>query len=232
MPAELTYLGHAAVMIRSGPTTLLIDPFLTGNPAAPNTAGLTADDIPATHIAITHGHNDHVGDAVAIAKRTGATIYGAFELCNLLEAHFGLTRLESMNPGGRVETPFGFIALTQAFHSSSYAMDGRDHYTGQPCGVVASVGGSVVYHCGDTALFSDLKLIGQLYKPEVALVPCGDRFTMGPEHASMAAELIAPRHVVPIHYNTWPPIKVDLGSFRPAGVVVHALAPGETLQIH
>lgn len=231
MSATLTYLGHSAVLIRAGEHSLLIDPFLTGNPKAPGTAGLTLDDIPATHIALTHGHNDHVGDAPAIARRTGATIHAAFELCNVLAAAHGLERFEPMNPGGRVSTPFGFIALTQAFHSSSYSFEGREHYTGQPCGVVARIGGVTLYHCGDTALFSDLRLIGELYKPDLALIPCGDRFTMGPEHAARAAELIAPRLAVPIHFNTWPPIEISLERFAPEGVQIRPMKPGETIKL-
>ena len=129
-----------------------------------------------------------------------------------------------MNPGGRVKTDFGSVALTQAVHSSSYA----DRYMGMPCGVILEIGGVTLYHCGDTALFSDMKLLGEIYRPDIAMVPIGDRFTMGPELATRAAELIRPQVVIPVHYDTWPPIEQDPAALQPQGVEVKVMKPGES----
>jgi L-ascorbate metabolism protein UlaG (beta-lactamase superfamily) len=218
MSLNLTFLGHAAFLLESGEHTLAIDPFLTDNPLA------TKDpkDIRATYIALTHGHADHWGDTVAIAKRNNATVIAAFEICNYLAEH-GITATEPGNPGGRIATPFGWVAFTQAFHSSSY--EGR--YMGMSCGLVVSMGGVTVYHCGDTTIFGDMKLIGEIYRPDIACVPIGDRFTMGPDLAARATELIRPKVAIPIHYNTWPPIEQDPSLFKPDGVEVRVMQPGE-----
>lgn len=220
----ITYLGHSAVMIEHAKATLLIDPFITGNPRAVHKAAA----LKPTHIAVTHGHADHVGDTVALATATGATVHAVYELCEYFGSQ-GVKHLEPMNPGGQVRTSFGFLALTKAFHSSSY--EGR--YMGQPTGVIARFEAAAgeraltVYHCGDTDLFGDMALVGEIYRPDVAFIPIGDRFTMGPGLATRAAELIRPRVAVPIHYNTWPPIEVDPAEFRPSGVAVKVLSPGE-----
>jgi L-ascorbate metabolism protein UlaG (beta-lactamase superfamily) len=219
MAIEVMYLGHSGFLISTGKHRLAIDPFLTGNPKAIH----RAEDIEPTHIALTHGHEDHVGDTVAIAKRTGATVYAAWEICNWLGEQ-GVKNLEPGNPGGRIQAPFGSISFTQAFHSSSHG--GR--YMGQPCGVVATIGGTTLYHCGDTALFSDMKLIGELYRPQVAMIPVGDRFTMGPEQGARAAQLIGPKVAIPIHWGTWPLLTDDIKAFAPKGVEVKVMQAGET----
>ncbi len=219
MSIEITYLGHSGFLIAGGGAAVAIDPFLTGNPLAVHKPG----DLRPTHIALTHGHEDHVGDTVEIAKRTGAEVFAAWEICNYLGEQ-GVSKTQPMNPGGRVTTPFGFVALTQAFHSSSY----QGRYMGMPCGVIVNIAGVTVYHCGDTGLFGDMKLIGEIYKPDVAMIPIGDRFTMGPELASRAAELIRPGVAIPVHYNTWPPIEQNPANFRPTGVEVAVMKPGES----
>ncbi len=222
MPLKITFLGHAGFLLDDGESVLAIDPFLTGNPVATMSAG----DIKCTHIALTHGHADHFGDTVAIAKANDATVIGAFEITEYLGEQ-GLSKLEPGNPGGRIDLPFGSVAFTQAFHSSSY--EGR--YMGMPCGLVVSMGGATVYHCGDTALFSDMKLIGELHRPDVACIPIGDRFTMGPQHATKAAELIGAATAIPIHFNTWPPIEQDASAFQPEGVSVRVMQPGDSWSV-
>lgn len=222
MPATLTFLGHAGFLVTDGTHTLAIDPFLTGNPVA----AMPADKVRCSHIALTHGHEDHVGDTLAIARANGATIIAAYEICTYFQEQ-GHDKVEPGNPGGQIRTPFGSVAFTQAFHSSSY----QGRYMGQPCGLIVRIGGKTIYHCGDTALFGDMKLLGELHRPDVALIPAGDRFTMGPEHAARAAELIGAPLAVPIHHGTWPPIQVDLARFAPKGVEARPLKPGETLEL-
>jgi L-ascorbate metabolism protein UlaG (beta-lactamase superfamily) len=218
MPITITYLGHSGVLVEGGGHAVAIDPFLTGNPVAVHAPG----QIRCSAIALTHGHSDHLGDTVAIAKANAATVFATFELCTYCGER-GVERTEPMNVGGKVATDFGFVALTQAFHSSSF--DGT--YLGMPCGVVLRVGGMTVYHCGDTAIFGDMKLLGEIYRPDVAFIPIGDRFTMGPDLASRAAELIGARVAIPVHFNTWPPIAQDPAKFAPKGVHVKVMKPGE-----
>ena len=223
MPLEITFLGHAGFVLRAGGHTVAVDPFLTGNPVAT----MSVDDLECDTVCITHGHADHYGDAVALCKRTGATLIAAVEICT----HAGEqgVKEEQLNPGntgGRIDTPFGDVAFTPAFHSSSF--EGR--YMGQPCGLVIHFNdGGTFYHCGDTALFSDMKLIGELHRPDVAAIPCGDRFTMGPRLAAKAAQLIQPKVAIPIHYATWPQmLATDIGEFQPEGVKVQRMEPGQT----
>lgn len=220
MPVTLTFLGHAGFVLEDGEHSVAIDPFLTGNPVAT----LKPEEIHCQSIVLTHGHADHLGDTVAIAKANGATVYAAFEIAEYLGDQGCNT--EPGNPGGKIKGDFGWVAFTQAFHSSSY--EGR--YMGMPCGVVVRLGGKTVYHCGDTGLFSDMKLIGEIYQPDIALIPIGDRFTMGPELATKAAEWIKPKVAVPIHYKTWPLLVSDASGFTPAGIEVKVMEPGESWQ--
>ena len=215
----ITFLGHSGFLLSDGTWTLAIDPFLTGNPLAVT----RVEDVTCTHIALTHGHADHMGDTVELAKANSAPVIAAFEIANLLSSR-GVASTEAGNPGGRIPLPFGWIAFTQAFHSSSY----EGVYMGMPCGLVISMGGVVFYHAGDTGLFSDMALIGEIYKPRVAALPIGDRFTMGPELATRAAEMIRPEVAIPIHYRTFPPLVQSAEQFRPAGVAVRELQPGES----
>ena len=221
MTITITYLGHAGFLLDDGSHRVAIDPFLTGNPLAET----KPDDVNCQYIVLTHGHADHFGDTLSIAKRNDAAVVGAFEICTYCEQQ-GIAKTEPMNPGGQISTDFGWVALTQAFHSSSF--DGQ--YMGMPCGAVINIGGVTIYHCGDTGLFSDMKLLGELYKPDIACIPIGDRFTMGPELATKAAEFIGAKIAIPIHYNTWPPIEQDPANFNPADVEVKVMAPGETWQ--
>lgn len=218
MSANITYYGHSAFLYDDGKQSIAVDPFLTGNPVAKTKAA----DVRCDYIGLTHGHADHMGDTVAIAKANDAPVIAVFEIAEYLSSK-GVSRTEPGNPGGKIKTGFGWVAFTQAFHSSSY--DGQ--YMGMPTGLVVHIGGVTIYHCGDTALFSDMKLIGEIYKPQVACIPIGDRFTMGPELASRAAEMIGCRYAIPIHYNTWPPIAQDPAQFKPSGVEVKVMKPGE-----
>jgi len=219
MSIELTFLGHSGILLNGGGHTVVIDPFLTGNPVAKHQHG----DISCNTVVVTHGHTDHVGDTVAIAKANNATVIGAFELCD----YFGEQGCQTNpgNPGGKITTDFGWVALTQAFHSSSY--EGR--YMGMPCGAVVHIAGITIYHLGDTALFGDMQLLGEIYQPDIACIPVGDRFTMGPALGARAAEMIKPKIAVPIHFGTWPLLTDDLSDFKPRGVQVQKMQVGETL---
>ena len=218
MGITLTFFGHAGFLLEDGNHAVAIDPFLTGNPVAT----MVPEDIKCQAIVLTHGHADHFGDTVTIAKANNATVYGAFEICEYLSEQ-GLT-CEPGNPGGKINGPFGWVAFTQAFHSSSY----NGQYMGMPCGAVVHLGGKTVYHLGDTGLFGDMKLIGEIYKPDLALIPVGDRFTMGAELATMAAEMIRPKVAIPMHYATWPLLAPDATGFEPQGIEVKIMTAGES----
>ncbi|MEX0885912.1 MAG: metal-dependent hydrolase [Phycisphaeraceae bacterium] len=219
MPLTITFLGHAGFLLDDGSHRLCIDPYLTGNPLAMHKPG----DVTCGHVALTHGHEDHFGDTLEILRANDAQLIATPELC----AYVGEQGVDNVNPGnigGRIDTDFGWVAFTQAFHSSSYG--GR--YMGMPAGLVVRMGGVTFYHCGDTGLFGDMKLIGEIYDPDVAAIPVGDRFTMGPELASRAAEMIRPRVAIPIHYKTFCLLRQDIEGFEPPGVDVQALEPGQT----
>ena len=222
MAIKLTFHGQSAFTIENETHALLIDPFFTDNPVAK----LAASDVKCTHIAITHGHFDHFADCEGIAKANNATVYAAYEICEYLTEQ-GHEKCEPGNAGGRIETEFGAISFTQAFHSSSF----QNRYMGMPCGLVIEFDSAVFYHAGDTALFSDMELIGEIFKPDIAMLPIGDRFTMGPEMAAAAAELIGAPTAIPMHYNTWPPIEVDVNRFAPEGVEVLVMEPSDAVEL-
>ncbi len=223
MAVDITYLGHSGFLIRDTNQpeyAVAIDPFLTGNDSAKH----TPDDIKCSHIVISHGHADHFGDdTFAIAKKNSAPVFGVFELAEFCTTQ-GVEAVEPMNPGGQVQTPFGFVALTDAVHSSSY----QGQYMGVATGIILNIGGVTIYHAGDTALFRGMKTIRKLYKPNVAMLPIGDRFTMGPDHAARAAEMISPKFVIPMHYNTWPIIEQDPATFHPPAISTQIMAAGDT----
>ncbi|NBC11009.1 MAG: metal-dependent hydrolase, partial [Planctomycetes bacterium] len=183
MPLEITFLGHSGFLFDDGSQQVCVDPFLTGNQLARHTPA----DIRCDYLALTHGHADHMNDdGLAIARNNGATVVSVFEICNYF-AEQGHDRVEPGNPGGRVHTDFGYIAFTPAIHSSSH--EGR--YMGMPAGLILRFESAdvTVYHTGDTALFGDMKLIGQLARPDIMCVCTGDRFTMGTKLATMAVDL-------------------------------------------
>jgi L-ascorbate metabolism protein UlaG (beta-lactamase superfamily) len=223
---KFTFLGHAAGYLETESNKFLFDPFLTDNPKA----AVSADQVEPTYILLTHGHGDHVGDAVAISKRTGAPIITTFELANWLGAQGAETI--AMNHGGWGKFPFGRVRFTVAFHSSSTIEEGgRPLYLGEPAGIILETEGKIIYHAGDTALFSDMRLIGEDAPIDLALLPIGEHFTMGPKDAAKAVGFLAPKRVVPIHYGTFPPLIGDPQHFaslaKGSGAEVCLLAPGE-----
>ena len=203
--ATLTYYGHATWGLESKGTTILIDPFFTGNPQTSVTAG----DVRANFIILTHAHGDHYGDTVEIAKRTNATLISNFEIVSYCQKQ-GVANAHPLHIGGGYAFPFGRVKLTVAHHGSSFP-DGT--YGGNPAGVVIELEGKRIYNAGDTALFSDMSLIGQAGL-DLALLPIGDNFTMGPEDAAVGAKFLRARTVIPQHYNTWPVIVQDPEAFK------------------
>ncbi|RAK21249.1 L-ascorbate metabolism protein UlaG (beta-lactamase superfamily) [Anoxybacillus vitaminiphilus] len=205
---KLTYHGHSVVKIETGGKTIFIDPFITGNGAT----DLKAEDVKVDVILLTHGHNDHVGDTVDLALRNNALVVAPYELATYLS--WQGVHAHPMHIGGAHQFEFGKVKLTQAFHGSSYVDENKQIiYTGMPCGILFSAEGKTIYHAGDTALFSDMKLIGERNQIDVAFLPIGDNFTMGPEDAALAAEWLQAKMVVPIHYNTFPVIEQDPEKF-------------------
>jgi L-ascorbate metabolism protein UlaG (beta-lactamase superfamily) len=221
---KATFMGHACVAVTDGTHNLIIDPFLTGNPQASG----AAEDIEAKWILVSHGHGDHVGDAIAIAKRTGATIIANFELANLCGAE-GVA-VHPMHIGGRFEFEFGAVKLTIAHHGGGYGED-ASRYTGPPVGFLVEIGGKTLYHPGDTGLFYDMKLIGEMNRIDLAFLPIGDNFTMGIDDAVKATEFLQPKKVVPMHYGTFPVIETDPNDFKAkvTGSEVVILKPGESV---
>ncbi|MBS4173812.1 metal-dependent hydrolase [Bacillus sp. FJAT-49736] len=201
---KVSYHGHSVIKVETNGKTILFDPFIKGN----SLTDLKAENESPDVIILTHGHNDHVGDTVEIAKRSNALIIANDEIATYMEWQ-GL-KTHPLHIGGACEFDFGKVKLTQAFHGSSYYTEDKEIiYLGEPAGVLLMVEGKTIYHAGDTGLFSDMKLIGERHPIDVAFLPIGDNFTMGPEDAAYAATLLNAKIVVPIHYNTFPPIKQD-----------------------
>ncbi len=203
--ASILFCGHSAVIIttESG-KRIALDPWLDGNPSCP---AALHDPGKLDFIGLSHGHSDHASSVPSIGKNSQAVLFATFELVTrLVKDGYPGDRIQPMNKGGTIALGGGLsVSLTHAFHSSSYdAADGNTYYTGEACGIVVKLeSGRTVYFAGDTALFSDMALIGKKFKPAVALLPIGDRFTMGPEDAAEAAALIKADAVVPIHHSTF-----------------------------
>jgi L-ascorbate metabolism protein UlaG (beta-lactamase superfamily) len=224
--ATLTWLGHASFRLdTTDGKRIYVDPFLKGNPKCPESE---QDPDRADIIALTHGHGDHVGDTVELAKKTGATVVAPVELAGWLGSQ-GVENTRDPNKGGTEEVDGVTFTLTNAFHSSS---NNDGEYMGEPCGIVVGVDDKRVYFAGDTCVFGDMQLIRRLYAPDVAVLPIGDHYTMGPKEASLAVELLGVKRVVPCHFGTFPaltgtPEQLDVG----ADVTVERIEPGGSITL-
>ncbi|HHY72731.1 MAG TPA: metal-dependent hydrolase [Bacillus bacterium] len=227
---KVSFHGHAVVLIETEGKRIIIDPFITGN----SLCDLKADELEVDVILVTHGHGDHLGDTIELAKRNNAVVVAPNELA----IYLGWQGLHShpMHIGGSYQFDFGKVKFTQAFHGSSIMNEETQEitYTGMPSGILFTNEGKTIYHAGDTALFSDLKLIGELNNIDVAFLPIGDNFTMGPEDALLAAKWVKAKTVVPIHFNTFPVIKQDgvefVSRLAVEGINGKLLKPGEGLE--
>jgi len=221
---DIRFLGHACFELTDGDTRVLMDPFLTGNPSA----AAEASEFEPTHIFLTHGHGDHYGDTVELAKRTGAQVVALTEVANDLAGE-GVENVSDPNLGGTIEFDDVWVRMVPALHTSTTP----NGTASMPADLVVGLGGKVVYHLGDTALFSDLSLVGKRDPVDVALMPIGGHYTMDRHDAVIAAELVGAATVIPCHYDTFPPVETDVQAFKAevesrTSSKVEVLAPGET----
>lgn len=223
---KVTYHGHACFSVEGEGHALIIDPFLTGNPLA----DIGPSDVKVDAVLLSHGHGDHVGDAKQIAEKNNAVIVAPYELA----MYFGGKGLNvhPMHLGGSHQFDFGKVKLTLAFHGSGIEENGQMIYAGNPCGFLITMGDKTFYHAGDTGLFGDMQIIGSRHQIDVAALPIGDNFTMGPEDAVQAAQWIKAKTVIPMHYDTFDLIKQDAKAFanevKQAGMDTAILKPGES----
>ena len=226
---KITWFGHSAFLLEAE-KKVLIDPFISGNPAAP----CSSEELDPDIIAVTHGHSDHLGDTIEIGARTGCRIISIHEVANYIKSKGVFA--ESMNKGGTINVEGITFTMTDAIHSSSIDASGFSFDGGCPAGFVIGIGGHRIYHAGDTGVFGDMQLIRELYEPELALLPIGSRFTMGIKETVKAVELIRPGTVIPMHYNTFDVIKQDPEKFRRAvkakvNTKVVIMKPGESIEL-
>ncbi|WP_080874934.1 metal-dependent hydrolase [Oceanobacillus timonensis] len=225
---KVSFHGHSVVKVDTGNHRIIIDPYINGNEACDLNPSTEKADV----ILLTHAHNDHVGDTEEIAKNNDALVVAPTELANHL-ASKGLNT-HPLHIGGSREFEFGKVQLTQAFHGSAYnEEDGSVVYGGMPAGILLTVNDKTIYHLGDTALFSDLKMYGELNDIDIAFIPIGDNFTMGPTDALLAAEWVNAKKVVPVHYNTFPPIVQDAEAWasKVKAGNAHVMQIGETITL-
>jgi len=220
---KIIFHGQSFIEIRASKHIILIDPFITGNPLC----DIKVDDVKCDYIIVTHGHDDHFGDTIQLAQKNDATVIGMVELTDSI---YDKVKAHGMNLGGGYNFDFGRVKLTLAHHSSSTS---GGKYMGDPAGILLSVDGKCIYHAGDTALFYDMKLIGEMNKIDIAFLPIGDNFTMGVDDAVKAVEFVNPAMTVPMHYNTFDVIKADANDFKrkveSIGKQCKVLAPGESI---
>ena len=227
MTIKITWYSHACFLIETDQSRLLIDPFLSDNPLASG----TADNIQADYILVSHGHGDHLGDTINIAKRTGATVISNYEIQTWLAGQ-GIENTHPQHIGGGFDYPWGRVKLTIAQHGSMLP-DGS--YGGNPCGFLLYIEGKKIYHACDTGLFYDMKLIGE-EGIDLAILPIGDNFTMGPDDALRAVKLIEPQQVIPIHYDTFDVIRQDPDAWaervrKETSARVTVMSPGDTFEL-
>ncbi len=230
---KLTWLGHSTFTLTTpSGKVILIEPWVMNNPVCPAShKKLSRIDV----MLITHGHGDHIGDAVALAREHKPQIVGIYETCLWLESKGFGEQTRPMSKGGTQKVGEIEVTMVHAIHSSGIEDDGKVVYAGEPCGFIIRLpGGLSLYHAGDTAVFGDMKLIGELYAPEVACLPIGDLYTMGPREAALAIRLLGVHHVIPMHYATFPvltgtPEKLREMTRDIAGLEIHTLKPGESL---
>ena len=219
------FLGQSCITIQEGVHKIIIDPFLTGNPLA----GAKQEEIECSHVFLTHGHGDHFGDTLEIAKRNDATVIATYELASFCGSK-GL-KFHPMHIGGAHDFDFGPVKLTIAHHGGG-AGENAEIYTGPPVGFLITMGGKTIYNAGDTGLFYDMKLIGEMNQIDLAFLPIGDNFTMGIDDALKAVDFLKPKKVVPVHYNTFPLIEQDprefAGKVKAAEVVI--MNPGDSIE--
>lgn len=230
----ITFAGHSSVLFESDHLTIAVDPWLEGNPVCPEKLKtLSRLDL----ICLTHGHADHASEAGKLAKKHKASIAAIFELANIMQSVEGVPQEQilSLNKGGSVDFRGVTITLTHALHSSSYDSPGGPLYAGEACGVVLRDGTHSIYHSGDTAVFSDMELIRELYRPDICLLPVGDHYTMDPKQAALAARMCGARIAIPLHYRTFPVLTGTAEQFREAcaryDIMTVALEPGESYKL-
>jgi len=226
---KITYYGHSCVLVEAEGKKIIIDPFLTGNPAAT----VSPRDIRVDAVLLTHGHGDHFGDCIDIAKANACPIVAVYELAEYCKSQG--VEAYGMNIGGS-QTFDGFkVKYTLAFHSSSLTVGDTVIYAGEPGGILLTIGDKTFFHAGDTGLFGDMRLIGEMNRIDAAALPIGDSLTMGPEDALVAAEWLRASHVLPVHYDTFEGIRQDASAFcerlAPKGIQGHPLKSGESFEI-
>lgn len=223
---KLTYLAHSAFSVEFEKFKILIDPFITGNPLAP----VEAKNLNTDYIVLSHGHGDHLGDTIDIAKRCKSTVIAVNELANYINSKG--VNAHNMHIGGIYSFPFGRVKFTIAHHGSSSP---EGDYMGEPAGILLMINGKTLYHAGDTGLFMDMKLIGETNKIDVAMLPIGGNFTMDVDDAVMASEFLNAKLVIPMHFNTFPVIQADPDLFiekvKKAGLSARKLNFGETIEL-